>query len=93
MTPVAYLGISWVGNIVMFVVGIWLIKRYITEVKHGVDESMKIAIEYMTNTFDRQIAHCSEKFDTIEGGVQGCWDAVNSHGHKGLDKEGSKVTR
>jgi len=39
-----------------------------------------------------QTTHCAQRFTGIEADNNAAWDRVNTHGHKGLDSNGSKVT-
>jgi len=93
MSPEMHIVVSWMGNILMFGVGIWLIRRYLIDTKDNMELSLQRAVDTLSDKFDTQVKHCNSRMDGLKDENSGCWDAINSHGHKGLDPNGSKVTR
>ncbi len=59
-----------------------LVRNYLRDVKKDLQD-----------IFDRQVANCTRRFDGVEAEDKEIWSAFNAHGHKGLDKNGSMVTR
>jgi len=73
---------AWAGNIVLLGVAIWIIRVHVTSVKDDIK-----------NILTAQVKSCDKRLVTIEAVDADQWSVINSHGHKGLDENGARVTR
>lgn len=70
--------IGWVVNTILLAVAVFAVKSMLGGVNTGIKE------------LKEHINTCVAKLEAEDRDI---WKAVNTHGHKGLDQNGSKVTR
>ncbi len=80
---------SWAGNIILLGVAVFIIRSYVLGVKEDVI-SVKNDIKELIAA---QVKSCDKRLKTIEAVDTDQWSVINSHGHKGLDENNSRVTR
>ncbi len=73
---------AWVGNALLLAIAVWMIRTMITNFMKGIQAQCKERHDGIADDFTHR-----EEEDTR------LWDALHSHGHKGLDANNSKVTR
>jgi len=80
---------SEAASIVVMVGGIAIIRIFLGSIKNDLEKELK----HMTG-------HCKTVHCSVEKGLralqredQALWNALNTHGHKGLEGNGAKVTR
>lgn len=87
---------AWIplaGNVLVYGLAVWLVRSYISSIKIDIGKDLESAVRNIKDNINTQIDFCNGRFDSVELTDKEQWSAINSHGHKGLDSNGSKVTR
>jgi len=82
MKAVNLLVTAWIGNAFLMAIAVWVIRTMITNLRKDIQAQCLERHQGVANDFTHR-----EEEDTR------LWDALHTHGHKGLDANNSKVTR
>lgn len=70
------------ANGFLYAIGVGIIGFFVRSMKKDIKDIL-----------DWQSKYCNQRFGALEESDILQWKAIDTHGHKGLDKEGSKVVR
>ncbi len=82
MKAVDLLVTAWIGNAFLMAIAVWVIRTMITNFMRGVQAQCKERHDGIADDFTHR--------EDEDGKL---WDALHTHGHKGLNANNSKVTR